>query len=236
MRPHLSLDVQNVGASVQFYRKVFGVSPQKQTADYAKFDLTAPSLNFSLVAAGDRPSSVNHLGIEVESLDEMAAWRQRLQQQSVLQKVEENTACCFARQDKLWFTDPDGNAWEVFIVREQLDLNGPLSQTGCCVPKSQNPLVPVTCAAAGDRTPTGPFKMLLLAIVLWLGILLSPVAWAESDRDSAFVPPGSTATPVVAQNPVLRLPADPAWRLCVLPPNASRASRWPSRRAISPTP
>ena len=55
MRPHLSLDVRQVPASVEFYRKVFGVAPQKQTDDYAKFDLTAPALNLSLVS--DRKST-----------------------------------------------------------------------------------------------------------------------------------------------------------------------------------
>jgi extradiol dioxygenase family protein len=135
MRPHLSLDVRSVSASVEFYEKLFGVAPQKQTADYAKFDLSAPALNFSLVSSSGRVSSVDHLGIEVESTDEVAAWKRRLQDRGILEKVEENVACCFARQDKLWFSDPDGNAWEVFTVHEQLDVTGPLTNTGCCVPK-----------------------------------------------------------------------------------------------------
>ena len=154
MRAHLSIDVRNVGVSVEFYQKVFGVPPQKQTADYAKFDLMAPALNLSLVTASERVSTVNHLGIEVESLDEMAQWRQRLQEQGILQRVEENVACCFARQDKLWFTDPDGNAWEVFTVHEQLEVKGAASQTGCCVPKSQHASVPVMCLAEDGRGPT----------------------------------------------------------------------------------
>ena len=132
MRPHLSLDVRNVPASVEFYRKVFGVAPQKQMADYAKFDLTSPPLNLALVSSAGTISSVNHLGIEVESVDDIALWKQRLQEQGILEKVEENIACCFARQDKLWFTDPDGNAWEVFTVHEQLAVAGPLKNTGCC--------------------------------------------------------------------------------------------------------
>jgi catechol 2,3-dioxygenase-like lactoylglutathione lyase family enzyme len=136
MRPHISLDVRDVPASVAFYRKVFGVLPQKQTADYAKFDLIRPPLNLSLVSASGAISSVNHLGIEVETTGEMAAWKARLQEQGLLEKIEENQACCFARQDKLWFSDPDGNAWEVFTVREQLAVTGPLKATGCCVPKS----------------------------------------------------------------------------------------------------
>ena len=146
MRPHLSLDVCNVPQSVAFYEKVFGVLPQKQTAEYAKFDLTAPALNLSLVASTGKISSVNHLGIEVESIDLIAVWKQRLQERDILEKIEENIACCYARQDKLWFSDPDGNAWEVFTVHEQLEVTGSLKQTSCCVPKGNGASAPVTCA------------------------------------------------------------------------------------------
>lgn len=133
MIPHLSLDVRNVPASAAFYEKVFGVPPQKQTTDYAKFDLTRPALNLSVVSSTGRVSSVDHLGIEVESVEEIAEWKSHLQQAGILDRVEENTACCFARQDKLWFSDPDGNAWEIFVVHEQLPVNGSLSNTGCCI-------------------------------------------------------------------------------------------------------
>jgi catechol 2,3-dioxygenase-like lactoylglutathione lyase family enzyme len=145
MRPHLSLDVRSVPASVEFYRKVFGVEPQKQTTDYAKFDLTAPALNLTLVSSTGMVSAVNHLGIEVESADDIARWKQQLLERGVLEKVEEGTECCFARQDKLWFTDLDGNPWEVFIVHEQLAVEGPLAQTGCCVPKEKGAPKPATC-------------------------------------------------------------------------------------------
>ncbi|MEK7237035.1 MAG: VOC family protein, partial [Nitrospirota bacterium] len=114
----------------------------------AKFDLTAPALNLSLVSSTGRISSVDHLGIEVDSLEEIAQWKARLQTAGVLERVEENTACCFARQDKLWFTDPDGNAWEVFIVHEQLAVDGPLSQTGCCVPAHPGATQAASCAAS----------------------------------------------------------------------------------------
>lgn len=147
MRPHLSLDVRNVPASVEFYQKVFGVAPQKQTTDYAKFDLTAPSLNLSLVSTSDRVSVVNHLGIEVESADDIARWKQQLLELGILEKVEEGIECCFARQDKLWFTDPDGNPWEVFTVHEQLAVTGTLKNTGCCVPKGKGASEPATCMA-----------------------------------------------------------------------------------------
>lgn len=137
MRPHISLDVRDVSKSVAFYEKVFTVPPQKQVADYAKFDLKRPALNFSLVSSTGEVSAVDHLGIEVETEDEIAEWKARLQREGILGKVEENIACCFARQDKFWFTDPDGNAWEIFTIHEQLEVTGPLSQTGCCAPKRQ---------------------------------------------------------------------------------------------------
>jgi hypothetical protein len=83
----------------------------------------------------------------VDSIEEMAVWKQRLQEQSILEKVEERIACCFARQDKLWFSDPDGNAWEIFTVHEQLGVTGPLSTTGCCVPMGNNVSEPTACTA-----------------------------------------------------------------------------------------
>jgi catechol 2,3-dioxygenase-like lactoylglutathione lyase family enzyme len=153
MRPHLSLDVRNVPASVAFYQKVFGVAPQKQTQDYAKFDLTEPSLNFSLVSSTGRLSSVDHLGIEVESVEDIDAWKEHLQAHGILERVEENIACCFARQDKLWFSDPDGNAWEVFTVHEQLPVEGTLSSTGCCIPNRAAKGLP-TCSTSKTESPT----------------------------------------------------------------------------------
>jgi catechol 2,3-dioxygenase-like lactoylglutathione lyase family enzyme len=145
MRPHISLDVRDVSKSVDFYEKVFGVKPQKQVADYAKFDLKAPALNFSLVSSTGEVSAVDHLGIEVETIQEIADWKARLRHERILERVEDDVACCFARQDKLWFTDPDGNAWEIFTVHEQLEVTGRLSQTGCCVPKKAEAHEPATC-------------------------------------------------------------------------------------------
>ena len=137
MRPHFSLDVRNVPASVEFYQKVFGVKPQKQTTDYAKFDLSTPPLNMSLLSSTGKISSVNHFGIEVGSLEEIATWKHHLQKEGIIEHAEDNVACCFARQDKLWCSDPDGNAWEIFTVHEQLDVTGPVSNTGCCLPTRQ---------------------------------------------------------------------------------------------------
>jgi catechol 2,3-dioxygenase-like lactoylglutathione lyase family enzyme len=136
MRPHLSLDVRNVPVSVAFYERVFGVPPQKQTGDYAKFDLSEPALNFSLVSSSGKISAVNHLGIEVADAGEVCEWERRLERLGVIEKVEKDVTCCFAKQDKVWFSDPDGNHWEIFHVQAQLAVEGPLASTGCCVSKT----------------------------------------------------------------------------------------------------
>ncbi len=136
MRAHLSIDVENVEKSVEFYEKVFGEKPQKQSDHYAKFDLKNPALNFSMQSHVGHPSSrVNHLGIEVDSPQDLANWQARLQAQGLVKRVETQTSCCFARQDKLWFEDPDGNAWEVFHVYEQLPLHASAMKDSQCCPK-----------------------------------------------------------------------------------------------------
>ena len=126
MRAHISINVNNLNQSIEFYSKVFGVNPQKQTSDYAKFDLNEPRLNLSMheVSPKRLPSRVNHFGIEVMDASHVAEWQKKLEDQKISVFPEENTACCYARQDKVWFQDPNGNAWEVFFVHEQLPTAG----------------------------------------------------------------------------------------------------------------
>lgn len=134
MRTHLSLNVQNVPRSVEFYKKVFGVEPQKQTESYAKFDLKNPALNFSMQSGGS-VSRVSHWGIEVESAEEVQRWEQHFREQGLLEYTEKDVECCYARQDKAWVKDPDGNALEVFFVSEQLPIEENKSQEkSCCAP------------------------------------------------------------------------------------------------------
>ena len=148
MRPHLSLNVRDVPTSVAFYQTVFGLAPQKQTEDYAKFDLAAPPLNLSLVSSSGAISEVNHLGIEVESSEEVARWERHLREQGLVEKVESDVECCFARQDKVWFRDPDGNRWKVFTVHEQLPVTRSLKETSCCVKNSGAAAEPAACGCS----------------------------------------------------------------------------------------
>jgi extradiol dioxygenase family protein len=137
MRAHLSINVSNVHNSVEFYKLVFGVNPQKQTSDYAKFDLQEPALNFTMQTATMDTSKVNHLGIEVDSADEVMKWQKKLTECGLVKLIEKDTNCCFARQDKVWIQDPDNNSWEIFYVHEQLPIEGELNKTSgsaCCTP------------------------------------------------------------------------------------------------------
>lgn len=136
MRPHISINVSNIKASVEFYQRVFGVAPQKHSATYAKFDLKEPALNFAMHEAvdGRTRSQVNHLGIEVETAEAVTQWQKKVEDQKVTTLVEKDTNCCFAKQDKFWFQDPDGNSWEVFFVHEQLPVVG--SEPPRTVPKA----------------------------------------------------------------------------------------------------
>jgi catechol 2,3-dioxygenase-like lactoylglutathione lyase family enzyme len=134
MRPHISLDVRDLEASVEFYRAFFSTEPQKQSADYAKFDLSTPPLNLSMMSSPAARRAVNHFGIEVDSAASVAEWQRRLEEKGLVQKVEQNVECCYARQDKVWVMDPDGNKWEIFVVLEQLP---PVTETlglNCCAP------------------------------------------------------------------------------------------------------
>jgi catechol 2,3-dioxygenase-like lactoylglutathione lyase family enzyme len=132
MRPHISINVSDVKKSVEFYSRVFDVFPQKQNENYAKFDLKAPYLNFSMQSGIGEISRVSHFGIEVNSADEVMSWQKDLTEKGLLKLVESDTKCCFARQDKVWFHDPDGNEWEIFYVHEQLPVAPKMEKVACC--------------------------------------------------------------------------------------------------------
>jgi catechol 2,3-dioxygenase-like lactoylglutathione lyase family enzyme len=120
LRPHLALTVPDVERSIPFYRALFGAEPAKVRDGYAKFEVAEPALNFTLNEGdrGDGPGALNHAGIQVEGTDDVLAARLRLQKDGLATFDEMDTTCCYARQDKIWVRDPDGNPWEVFTVLE----------------------------------------------------------------------------------------------------------------------
>jgi len=135
LKPHVSLNVSDIDASVAFYEKAFGVPATKRRPGYAKFDLTAPSLNLSMQQAPRTGVNASHFGIQVQGSDDVAAAWARFKAAGLTTKTEDNTECCYALQDKVWVEDPDGNAWEVFVVKaEGTTLGRETNGVGCCAP------------------------------------------------------------------------------------------------------
>jgi catechol 2,3-dioxygenase-like lactoylglutathione lyase family enzyme len=137
LKPHVSLNVSNIDASVAFYEKAFGVPATKRKPGYAKFDLTAPPLNLSMVEAPRTGTNVSHFGIQVASSEDVAAAWTRFKQAGFKTRTEENTSCCYALQDKVWVEDPDGNEWEVFVVKgdtEVMHEDQAEAKEPCCTP------------------------------------------------------------------------------------------------------
>jgi catechol 2,3-dioxygenase-like lactoylglutathione lyase family enzyme len=138
LKPHVSLNVTNVDASVAFYEKVFDVPATKRRPGYAKFDLQAPSLNLSMVETPPSGVNASHFGIQVASTDDVALAAERFKRGGLQTRAEENTSCCYAVQDKVWVKDPDGNMWEVFVVKGDSPTMRDGEQTACCTPASTN--------------------------------------------------------------------------------------------------
>ena len=122
-RVHLSLNVRDLAESVKFYRAFLGVPPHKERPGYANFALDHPPLKLALnekPELGERvaSSSLNHLGFQMVDTAEVHQAKDRLQVAGLATWDENDTTCCYARQDKIWVRDPDGNAWEVYVITD----------------------------------------------------------------------------------------------------------------------
>ena len=135
LKPHVSLNVTNIEASVSFYERAFGVSATKRRPGYAKFDLEEPNLNLTMQEAPRTGVNASHFGIQVASTEDVAAAWARFSKAGLMTRTEDNTECCYALQDKVWIEDPDGNAWEVFVVKGDTEvMTNQTMSGGCCVP------------------------------------------------------------------------------------------------------
>lgn len=119
LKTHIALNVTNIEKSVAFYQAMFGVVPMKYKVDYAKFDIANPPLNLTLNHAETIQSqgALSHLGVQVNSSDDVQAAIHRFKEAGLSLFEEKDTDCCYALQDKVWITDPDGNRWEIFAVK-----------------------------------------------------------------------------------------------------------------------
>jgi catechol 2,3-dioxygenase-like lactoylglutathione lyase family enzyme len=117
-RLQLALNVSDIDAAVDFYSKLFGTEPAKRRPGYANFAIAEPPLKLVLFENPSATDKLNHLGIEVESSPQVEQASDRFQQANLKVRSENHTTCCYALQDKIWVTDPDGDEWEVYTVLE----------------------------------------------------------------------------------------------------------------------
>ena len=110
-RFHVHVHVDDLAASITFYSRLFAADPSRVEADYAKWMLDDPRVNFAISTRGARPG-VDHLGIQADSEEELAELKARASAADAALLNEGETTCCYARSDKHWVTDPQGIAWE----------------------------------------------------------------------------------------------------------------------------
>jgi len=140
IKAHISLNVRNIGQSIEFYKKMLGIEPSKVRSDYAKFDAQNPPLNLALneIPFNER-GALSHLGIQVASTADVFAMRERWAAAGLTTRDEMQTSCCYAVQDKTWVSDPDGNEWEAFVVLEDnLPEASGASVGDCCTTAPAN--------------------------------------------------------------------------------------------------
>ena len=149
-RVQLALNVSDLGAAVNFYSTLFDTGPTKVRPGYANFAIEEPPLKLVLIEGVGEPGSINHLGVEVATTDEVLAAAAHLTDRGCATSVEEATSCCFAVQDKVWVDGPDGARWEVYTVLADIDGPGALGgDERCCTPS-----VPQVAATAHSAEPT----------------------------------------------------------------------------------
>jgi catechol 2,3-dioxygenase-like lactoylglutathione lyase family enzyme len=122
-RMHLHVSVPDLAESISFYETLFGASPSVVKADYAKWMLDDPRVNFAISqrAAG---AGVDHIGIQVESADELGDLAGRLKAAGAQTFDETATTCCYAVGDKSWVRDPSGVRWETFFTYDEATTYG----------------------------------------------------------------------------------------------------------------
>ena len=133
-RVQLALNVDDVDEAVTFYSKLFGTEPVKRRPGYANFAITDPPLKLVLIENPGHGGSLNHLGVEVESTDEVDAEQTRLAEAGLASIDQRDSTCCYAVQDKFWVEGaPNGEQWEVYTVLADSQTFGVDDSPTCCV-------------------------------------------------------------------------------------------------------
>lgn len=131
-RVQLALNVSDIDSAVDFYTRLFGEKPAKQRPGYANFAISEPPLKLVLIQGEGAGGTLNHLGVEVETSTEVTEAAARLDAADLETALEENVACCYAVQDKVWVRDPDAAPWEVYTVLADAEVMSTSAETSCC--------------------------------------------------------------------------------------------------------
>jgi catechol 2,3-dioxygenase-like lactoylglutathione lyase family enzyme len=139
-RLQLALNVSDLDEAVAFYSAFFKSEPAKVRPGYANFAITDPPLKLVLIENADRPGTINHLGVEVFSPEEVVDATNYLAEQGFSTDIEEQTTCCYAVQDKVWVSGPDGSRWEVYTVLADANDTASLDGDGMCCTTASSPV------------------------------------------------------------------------------------------------
>jgi len=147
-RFHVHVNVRDLDASIRFYSNLFATTPAVVKADYAKWMLDDPRLNFA-ISTRDRAHGVDHLGLQADSAEELGEIGQRLAAADAIALEETGTTCCYAHSDKFWAEDPQGLRWETFhTFGEATTYYAPDDAAVCCGPAATTAVEAPAQAAA----------------------------------------------------------------------------------------
>jgi catechol 2,3-dioxygenase-like lactoylglutathione lyase family enzyme len=149
-RVQLALNVNDIDEAVAFYTKLFGTEPAKRRPGYANFAVAEPPLKLVLLENPGQGGSLNHLGVEVPSIDTVDAEQTRLAEAGLASVDERDTVCCYAKQDKFWVQgSPNGESWEIYtVVEDSATFYGGQDGPACCGGNAEETGDAVTASAA----------------------------------------------------------------------------------------
>ena len=137
-RFQLALDVDDLEAAIGFYERLLGQPPSKRRPGYANFAIADPPLKLVLFAEGGANGTINHLGVETETADEVVAAESRLAETGIATTGVDETICCYAEKTETWVESPDGHRWEWYVKRgdterrDNIVVAGPNASGQCC--------------------------------------------------------------------------------------------------------
>jgi catechol 2,3-dioxygenase-like lactoylglutathione lyase family enzyme len=143
-RLHVHVGVTDLDQSIRFYSALFAAEPSIVKADYAKWLVDDPRVNFAISAGKHAAKGIQHLGVQAEDTDELGEVYGRLKAAERPVLEEGRTTCCYAKSEKSWISDPDGLVWETFFTDGEATTYGDSPALGtlsdiapkgmCCVP------------------------------------------------------------------------------------------------------